>query len=159
MLKIVTGNICRFSYLNRIIIIIARILLRRVMLIEDQILMSRIIVNICEPTHPLDTDIFSAMGINSTSSSIERITVRYTELPIAAVDRCPQPQSVLHDQRKYFLISDRIDISDDEKIFLICDKLSNKLTKQGKWRIRYNDIGFLQEFQTLRTPKVPITIE
>ena len=129
------------------------------MLVEDQILMSRIIVNICEPTHPLDTDIFPAIIVNPTSRSIERVTVRHTELPIAAVDRRTQPQSVLHDQWKHFLISDRIDISDDEKILLICDKLSNKLTKQGKWRIRYNDIGFLQEFQTLCTSKVPVAIE
>ena len=121
--------------------------------------MPRIIINICKPAHPLNADIFSAIIVNPTSRSIERIAVRHTELPIPTVDRCSEPQLILHDEWENFLVGDRIDIPDNQKILPVCNKLGNKFTKQGKRRIRHDDIGFLEKSHAFWTSKISITIK
>lgn len=50
-------------------------------------------------------------------------------------------------------------MADDEKLFVVSNDLRHKFAKQGEWRVRNNDVGLFQKFDTLAAAEVSSTVD
>ena len=70
-----------------------------------------------------------------------------------------EPHSVFFNQRKYFFVSNRVDISDDQKLFIILNELRHIFPKERKWRVGNDDICLLQQFNTFIGSEIAVTVQ
>ena len=117
------------------------------------------IVKICKPSNTFYPNIFSAILIYTASCRMERIVIRNIKLPISTMNTCAEPYFVIFDKRKNLLIRNCVDIPNNQKILLICNELSNILSKQAKRRICHNNIGLFQIRNTFLAAEVPVTFQ
>ena len=116
------------------------------------------IVKICEPSNAFHADIFSAVFVHTASRCVERIIIWNIKFPIPAVNTRAKPQFIILDKRENFFISNSIDISDNQKILLICHKLCYILPKQAKRWIRNNNVRLFEIFDAFLAAKIPVAL-
>ena len=70
-----------------------------------------------------------------------------------------QPNLVLLDEGKNFLVRDGILIPDNQELLVILNQLRNILPEQRKRRIGDDDVRLFQEFNTFSASKVSIAFQ
>ena len=115
------------------------------------------VVEVREPPDALDADEPLAFLVHAARRRLQRIVVRHAELAVAAVDARAEPEPVGLDEGKYFLVRERVDVSDDEELLAVPDELGDVFAEERERRVRDDDIGLLQERDALRAAEVAVT--
>ena len=77
--------------------------------------MATAMVQVCVPADALDADVFNAVLVNAPAGRLERVMVGNAELAVAAVDGDTHPQLVALDEREELLVSERLDVANDQE--------------------------------------------
>ena len=70
-----------------------------------------------------------------------------------------QPNLILLNESKYFLVRDGILMSNNQELLVILHQLRHILPEQREWRVGDDDVGFFQEFNALSAAEISITLE
>lgn len=155
---IIYRDIFRLIYIYRIIIIIFRIFtfISNIIFIKDHILMTFFYFDISKPDNITKFNKTCFFIINTTCKVL---MMRYFEKCITSLESITKPKFIIFNKFKNFFVCNRILTSNNDKFFIIFEKLCDIFTKKGKWRISHHDISFFKYFDTLETPEVSILFQ
>jgi len=70
------------------------------------------------------------------------------------MDGDAHPELVSFDQRKYLLVGDRLNVADDQELFIVFHKQGDVFTEEGEGRIGDYDVGLFQKRDALSAAEV-----
>lgn len=116
-------------------------------------------VQVCVPANAFNPDVLDALFVNAPTGCVQRIMVWNAELTVAAVDGDPHPQFVGLDKWKDLLVGERLDVADDEELFLVFHELRDIFAEKGEGWVGHHDVRLFEQLDTLGAAEVAASRE
>src|ERR1035441_456840 len=111
-------------------------------------------VEVRVPADALNADVLDAVLVNAPSGRLQRVMVGNAKLAVAAVDGDTHPQLVGLDEREDLLVSERLDVANDQELLPVFHKLGDVLVEKGEGRVGHDDVRLLQKRDALKAAEI-----